>query len=257
MCFAKLIHGPIQIKITSVDGFLPSFAVGGARVVVALAGGVPSGGTVDVGNGQDIACRAGVDTVGLIRTSGKKSVTVRDKKGKVLSEINYIVKPVFPVVEPPFIVGQLQLLNGVLVDTNKQVHGCEGGGEGLDKFGIWTQPFEKLQVKITANFGAIHCYGIQNGPFAAKWYIGHKEPPPIPDDKPVLTPQGLWNPGDKVGKPEPSCDAVSKHISIVIAATNQFGCETQLTVPLSYQQQGVPLLKGQCTVGRRSGCGPI
>lgn len=167
----------------------------------------------------------------MIATAGRLRASIRDKGGRTVAAYYYVVEHVPPVVNKPFITGALQLLNPVLIDTNYQEHSCAGGGTDVDKYGVEVRPGERVQVAIEVKMINLRVYysAYEDNVRVVQWIIGADNPPHFPSDKPVLTPTGLWRPGDPIGSPTPSCTVEDRrHAVILVKVRNQFGSETIL-----------------------------
>jgi len=212
------------------------------------------GATLWFGNGESvpIPSRSGGITR-KIKQAGRLRATIRDANGKTIAGMFYTLPHVPPKIHQAFIVGQLQLLNPVLIDTNYQEHGCSGGGTAVDKYGIENRLGERVRVAIEVKMGSLTVYSdYEDNARLVQWHIGAEDPPHFPADKPVLTPTGLWRPGDPLGTPTPSCGADDpKQALIIVKARNQFGSEAFVTQRINWragegEKEGQ---QGGCTSG--------
>ena len=236
MCIGRLLKGKARIEGTTPT--LPDFGLGGGQITFTIKGAVPKEAYLNPGNGSKIQVEEGMRIAHLITKAGAHRATLFTKSGRIIGRYDYELKHNSPVVKRPFVIGPIMLLQGVIIDTRPQVHGCAGGG-GEEEFGIWLRPHEKVSVRITALNGSVKVWGDLDGPGQAKWYIGHENPPPIPADMDVLGPNGMWHPGDPVGVPQSSCEENQKHAAnVIVQVTNQIGSTTTLTMPLVWQAEG-------------------
>lgn len=211
MCW-KRKTATLQLNKTSGK---PDFKVGGLLVHIKATG--PRGGILDCGDGEVFALP--VSGNHLYQNCGRYRVRVLNKKGSLLRDQNVRVLANPPVLYCPFVAGSLDLLGPVIIDANRQVHGC--GGEDR-KYGAWPRSEERLEFRLEAKLDDLLVWCEES---KARCYLGVEDPPPIPTDMVVMTPQGTWHPGDTPGTPQPSCEmpGVTKML-VRVRVVNQFGC---------------------------------
>ena len=246
MCFRKK-----TTLVTSRREYTPDLETWGSVVQFKYIN-AKAGSVIHTGTGKTLnILKAGTSQVGIfIDKAGKHRATIRDRNGQTIASTYYLVNHLPPVLERPFVAGTIQLLNLVTIDLNKQEHGCSGGGTEADKYGVYPRPGEIIQTNITAIMGSLKVFSTyEDNARLVRWIIGAGDPPHFPDDKSVLTPTGLWRPGDPIGSPTPSCgvDAPKrKNAFVVISARNQLGSETIVTLPIVWQQEGAAPQVGPC-----------